>query len=54
MVGIALSLLESTGTSTKDFLRLLKNVGPLVVAIFTKDKIKIDSGGSWVSGGRGC
>lgn len=42
MVGRALSLLESMGTSAKDFLRLLKKVGPLVVAIFTRDNLGLD------------
>ncbi len=42
MVGRALSLLESMGTSAKDFLRLLKKVGPLVVAIFIRDNLELD------------
>lgn len=41
MVAIALSLLESTGTPVNDFLRLLKKVGALVVAMFIQDNTKL-------------
>lgn len=41
VVGMALSLLVSIGTSANDFLRLLKNVGLVVVAMFTHCNIKM-------------